>query len=178
MTERPQPSPEQLARLAALRQSRPTEVSPAGAPARAPQGSRRAKPAQLSKIVTAGVSTSLVLGLVTAMGWHASSTATADTAPTPQPAVGPITLVSAQPLADPGAVVTVTLPATPPPVVDPIIQPLGAAPATVPAATAPAPTTAAPAPVPVVIDVAVPAPQPAAQPASNGASNGQTKQSK
>lgn len=178
MTERPQPSPEQLARLAALRQARPTEVQHSSGPARAPQSSRRAKPAQMSKIVTAGLSTSLVLGLVTAMGWHANGTAGADNGTPSQPTLGPITLVSDQQVADPAAVVTVpaTLPATLPAVVDPITQPLGAAPATVPAT--PAPTTAAPAPVPVVIDVAVPAPQPAAQPASNGASNGTTKQSK
>lgn len=174
MTERPQPSSEQLARLAALRQARPTEVPHSSGIARVPQSSRRAKPAQMSKIVTAGLSTSLVLGLVTAMGWHANGSAGADNGTTPQPTLGPITLVSDQQVADPGAVVTV--PATQPAVVDPISQPVGATPVSVPAA--PAPTTAAPAPVPVVIDVAVPAPQAAAQPASNGASNGTTKQSK
>ena len=174
MTERAQPSPEQLARLAALRQSRPTEVSPSASPARTPQESRRAKPAQMSKIVTAGLSTSLVLGLVTAMGWHANGAAVSDNDTPPQPTLGPITLFTDQQVVDPAAVVTV--PATVPAAVEPITQPLGAAPAAVPAA--PTPTAAAPAPAPVVIDVAVPAPQPAAQPASNGASNGQTKQSK
>jgi hypothetical protein len=124
----------------------------------------------MSKIVTAGLSTSLVLGLVTAMGWHANGTVGADTGTTPQPTIGPITLVSDQQVVDPAAVVTV--PAPLPAAVEPIVQPLDAVPA------APTPTTAAPAPIPVVIDVAVPAPQPAAQPASNGASNGQTKQSK
>ena len=167
MTDRTQPSAEQLARLAALRQQRPVEVplTPAGTPA---SRSRRTKPAQLSKIVTAGLSTSLVLGLVTAMGWNATSTSASDTGSTPQPAVGPLVIAPSQPVADPVVPVgaPVTVPAT-----------IGAAPAaepvTVPVAVAP--TTA---PAPVVIDVAVPAPQPVAQPAPSGGSNGTTKQSK
>jgi hypothetical protein len=170
MTERPQPSEEQLARLAALRQQRPAEV--ALTPTVAPRSTRRTKPAQLSKIVTAGVSTSLVLGLVTAMGWSATSTGASDTGSTPLPAVGPIVLAPSQPLADPTVLITapVTVPA-----------PVGAAPAeatTVPVAVAPAAVPVTAAPAPVVIDVAVPAPQPVAQPASGGGSNGQTKQSK
>jgi hypothetical protein len=171
MTERPQPSAEQLARLAALRQPRPAEA--AGTAAVASPSPRRAKPAQLSKIVTAGLSTSLVLGLVTAMGWSAASTGASDTGSTPLPTVGPIVLAPAQPVADP--TVLITAPVT-------LSAPVGAAPAgepvVVPATAAPVAVPVTAAPAPVVIDVAVPAPQPVAQPAPSGGSNGQTKQSK
>ena len=170
MTDRPQPSPEQLARLAALRQQRPTEVPLTQAAT--PRSTRRTKPAQLSKIVTAGLSTSLVLGLVTVMGWSAT-TGASDTGSTPQPAVGPIVLAPTQPLADPTVLMTapVTVPASvgAAPAVEPTAVPVAAAPVTVPVTAAPAP---------VVIDIAVPAPQPVAQPAPSGGSNGQTKQSK
>ena len=171
MTDRPQPSPEQLARLAALRQQRPAAVPLAQAAT--PKSTRRAKPAQLSKIVTAGLSTSLVLGLVTVMGWSATTTGASDTGSTPQPAVGPIVLAPSQPLADPTVLMTapVTVPASvgAAPALEPTAVPVAAAPVTVPVAAAPAP---------VVIDIAVPAPQPVAQPAPSGGSNGQTKQSK
>ena len=170
MTDRPQPSPEQLARLAALRQQRPTEVPLTQAAT--PRSTRRTKPAQLSKIVTAGLSTSLVLGLVTVMGWSAT-TGASDSGSTPQPAVGPIVLAPSQPLADPTVLMTapVTVPASvgAAPAVEPAAVPVAAAPVTVPVTAAPAP---------VVIDIAVPAPQPVAQPAPSGGSNGQTKQSK
>ena len=170
MTDRPRPSPEQLARLAALRQQRPAAVPLAQAAT--PKSTRRAKPAQLSKIVTAGLSTSLVLGLVTVMGWSAT-TGASDTGSTPQPAVGPIVLAPTQPLADPTVLMTapVTVPALvgAAPAVEPTAVPVAAAPVTVPVTAAPAP---------VVIDIAVPAPQPVAQPAPSGGSNGQTKQSK
>jgi hypothetical protein len=174
MTERPQPSAEQLARLAALRQPRPAEVAEvAVTTAAASPSTRRAKPAQLSKIVTAGLSTSLVLGLVTAMGWSAASTGASDTGSTPLPTVGPIVLAPSQPVADPTvlitAPVTVPAPVAAAPAGEPVIVPAPAAPAAVPVTAAPAP---------VVIDVAVPAPQPVAQPAPSGGSNGQTKQSK
>jgi hypothetical protein len=174
MTERPQPSAEQLARLAALRQPRPAEVAEvAVTTAAASPSTRRAKPAQLSKIVTAGLSTSLVLGLVTAMGWSATSTGASDTGSTPLPTVGPIVLAPSQPVVDPTvlitAPVTVSAPVVAAPAGEPVIVPATAAPAAVPVTAAPAP---------VVIDVAVPAPQPVAQPAPSGDSNGQTKQSK
>jgi len=126
----------------------------------------------LSKIVTAGLSTSLVLGLVTVMGWSAT-TGASDSGSTPQPAVGPIVLAPSQPLADPTVLMTapVTVPASvgAAPAVEPTAVPVAAAPVTVPVTAAPAP---------VVIDIAVPAPQPVAQPAPSGGSNGQTKQSK
>ncbi|MEI6404086.1 MAG: hypothetical protein WCP59_18075 [Actinomycetota bacterium] len=170
MTDRPQLSPEQLARMAALRQQRPTEVPLTQAAT--PRSTRRTKPAQLSKIVTAGLSTSLVLGLVTVMGWSAT-TGASDSGSTPQPAVGPIVLAPSQPLADPTVLMTapVTVPASvgAAPAVEPTAVPVAAAPVTVPVTAAPAP---------VVIDIAVPAPQPVAQPAPSGGSNGQTKQSK
>ena len=171
MTDRLQPSPAQLARLAALRQPRPTEMPLTQAAT--PRSTRRTKPAQLSKIVTAGLSTSLVLGLVTVMGWSAATTVASDTGSTPQPAVGPIVLAPSQPLADPTVLMTapVTVPASvgAAPAVEPAAVPVAVAPVAVPVTAAPAP---------VVIDIAVPAPQPVAQPAPSGGSNGQTKQSK
>ncbi|MDP9463550.1 MAG: hypothetical protein M3P52_02905 [Actinomycetota bacterium] len=121
-------------RLAALRQ--PAE--------------KRRKPAHTSKILTAGLSTTALLGLVTAMGWQTGS---AQTTTLPEPAIQSAT---------PVAPVVPVVPVVP-------VMP----------ALATVPTTAAPVavPAPVVIPVAVPVAQVPVQISGGAASNTTTKAS-
>ena len=119
---------------------------------RAPSG-KRTKPANTSKILAAGLSTTALFGLVTAMGWPSGPGSVQATA-------APVTPViqAAAPAAIP-AVAATTAVVSPAPV-QPTVAPL------VPAAPV---VQAAPAPVavPIVIPVAVPVAQPAAQPAAS-----------
>ena len=146
-------SPSAAERLAALR-----------APSK-----ERGKPAHTWKILTAGMSTSAMFGLVAAMGWGGTAHSTA---------LPPDTAVQIVPSAPVATIPVATIPVTTTPVttvptagVTPTAAPvIPVIPATVP------PTTA----VPVVIPVAVPAPQ--AQPTQRSvtkkaASNTATKSS-
>lgn len=133
--------PRSAERLAALRPAPP----------------KRRKPAHTSKIMTAGISTTALLGLVTAMGWPTGTSNAQNTAQT-VPGTGAITPTAVQ--VAPVAAVAVALPAataaTVPVVVDTTVP---AAPATVQALVpATVPTTVAP--PRVVVPVAVPAAQP------------------
>ena len=97
---------------------------------------KRTAPALTSKVLSAGISTTALFGLVAAMGWPAS-TAT--------------TQVS-QPVATPTTQIAVATP------VAPTVAPL------VPATPAPVPADAVPTTIPVAIPAAQPAPQIPAQP--------------
>lgn len=132
-------------------------VSPAAAERlaalRAPS-KERGRPAHTWKILTAGMSTSAMFGLVAAMGWGGTAQSTAlppDTA---------VQIVPSAPVA--------TIPVATIPVATPVttVAPPGVTPAAAPVipATEP-PTTAAP----VAIPVAVPAPQ--AQPTKRSVTN-------
>lgn len=107
---------------------------------------KRQKPAHTSKIFTAGLSTTALLGMVAAMGWPSGSSAAQSSAPS---------------VPDPAAVTPVVfaLPSAPPTTAAPAPVTVPATAATVaPLVTLP-PTTPAPVVVtPAVIPVAVPAP--------------------
>ncbi len=120
---------------------------------------KRRQPAHTSKILTAGISTTALLGLVTAMGWQTA----AESAQTTSLATTQVAPVA------PAAPVT---PVTPVTAVAQTVVPLVSvvpAPATVPATAAPLA-----APAPVVIPVAVPVAQPPVQMTSGGAASNTT----
>ena len=124
---------ERLARLAAQRSG----------------GGSRQAPAQVSRIIAAGLSSSMVLGLVAVMGWTATSSEVDQPATVSPPAV-PATV----------APTLATIPQTPVSTGALTPDPSAAA-----APVAPAPTETAPAaaaPQPVVVELTVPAAQPAA----------------
>lgn len=105
-------------------------------------GSQRQVPAQASKIIAAGLSTSMILGLVAVMGWTAEAETTQS--PTPVPSTVPV----ATPIQ--------TAPATPTTVA------AGAASTEPSLAVVPAETATTVAPQPVVVELTVPQAQPAA----------------
>lgn len=132
--------PRSAERLAALRQ-----------PAQ-----KRRKPAHSSKIMTAGISTTALLGLITAMGWP-TGTGNAQSATQVAPVTDALTPV-AQVIQVPPLVPVV--PATTALVVPVVIDTtVAAAPAALPAVV-PETVPATVAPVPVVVPVAVPVAQP------------------
>ena len=132
------------------------------------QAQKRRKPAHTSKILTAGISTTALLGLVTAMGWP-TSVGNAQTAAPVAPDTTPLAqLLPITPAATP------TVPAV---VVAPSVAP---APATLPATLPPTvPATAAPVvtQAPVVIPVAIPVARPVVKKARRAVSNTVTKTS-
>ena len=119
---------------------------------RAPSG-KRTKPANTSKILAAGLSTTALFGLVTVMGWPTDAGSAQATAAPVAPIIQAAAPAAIPTLAAPTAVVS-------PAPVQPTVAPL------VPVAPA---VQAAPAPVavPIVIPVAVPVAQPAAQAAAS-----------
>jgi hypothetical protein len=114
---------------------------------------KRQMPAQASKIIAAGLSTSMILGLVAVMGWTAEAETSEQPAPAPVPLAPP-----AAPLLPP---VPSTTPAAPGSIVGAPEQPLAAV---LPVEPVPADTAPTAAPQPVVVELTVPQ----AQPASGG----------
>ena len=145
----PLPPPGAAERLAALR---------------APSAKRK-KPAHTSKVLTAGISTTALFGMVAVMGWQSTHGA-ASAAAAPEATVPVAPLV---PVVTPST--TIFVPTPVPSTVAPLAPAVTVAPVTA------APVTAAPVVVPVVIPVAVPAPAPQPKAAKAVKSNTATKSS-
>ncbi|MEP7113193.1 MAG: hypothetical protein ABI862_08005 [Ilumatobacteraceae bacterium] len=127
---------------------------------------KRAKPAHTSKVLSAGVSATALLGMVAVMGWQSGTGTAQSTAP-----VAPVAPVAQAvvPVAPALPVIATPAPTMPPVVVETTIAP------SVPVAVAPVPVPVTAAPV--VIPVAVPVAQPPVQRAAPAASNTTTKTS-
>jgi hypothetical protein len=186
MTEQRNSTPDQAARLAALRASKSGTNGDSNAGTTRRTTARR--PAHSAKILSAGLSSTAVLGMVAFMGWQANVKAQDALVSVPAPVVAAPTgtplvatpvaaiITPAAPLANAagsavmGALAAQLTPITPvagAPAVAPVApSPVSngqgsSAPAPVATQGTPAPATAAPAtttPAPVVIPVAVPAP--------------------
>jgi hypothetical protein len=140
-------------RLAALRSAAP----------------KRRKPAYNSKIMTAGLSTTAMLGMVAAMGW--SSVTSAQSVPLLVPATDELPSLDTTAVTDPATVppvaalaVTTTPPTMPPVTVAPLIaSPVDTAPINS-GPLSPVPLDTTPPTDPVVTDVVVPQAVPAPKP--------------
>ncbi|MFM2071859.1 MAG: hypothetical protein RLZZ623_2122 [Actinomycetota bacterium] len=175
MTEQRSSTPDQAARLAALR----TATSSANGGTNRRTTARR--PAHSAKILSAGLSSTAVLGMVAFMGWQANVKAQDALVSVPAPVVAAPTgtplvavpvaaiIAPAAPVANAagaavmGALAAQVTPITPLAASTPLAGSSGPAPvatqgtaAAAPATTSPAPATTSPAPI--VIPVAVPAP--------------------
>lgn len=117
---------------------------------------KRSRPANTSKILSAGLSTTAMFGLVTAMGWSSGAGSVQATAAPVAPIIQGAAAAAAPTVAAPTAVVS----AAP---VEPTVAPLVPVAPAQPAVPAPA----APVVVPVVIPVAVPVAQPRVQAAAS-----------
>jgi len=134
----------------------PTRTTPA-------KRAKRTKPAQTSKIITAGASATALFGMVAAMGWQAGTGAATSSPPVTAQSV------PAGPAVVDIPVVAVTVPT--------IAVPTTVVPAT-PVVTLPAATVPVATPAPVVVPVVVPVAKPVVKQVSNKrASNTVTKSS-
>ena len=159
MTDPLLPNPEISAsaaeRLAALRQPSTSK--------------KRQKPAHTSKVLTAGLSTTALLGMVAVMGWQ-SGTGTAQTSTSPTLAV------PTEQTAAPTPVTPTVAPLVPTPTT--VSGVIAVPPAPAPAATIPVPATLPVIQVPVVqVPVAVPAAQPPARTTAGRAQSNTTTKS-
>ncbi|HEX2783098.1 MAG TPA: hypothetical protein VHN36_05900 [Ilumatobacteraceae bacterium] len=127
------------------------------------QKRKRAKPARVSKIITAGASATALFTMVAAMGWQSSAGAAGGSVPIDPPTeTPPVELVV--PTAP-----TTTATTTPAPVV-PNVAPI-------PVAVVPVTTVPVAAPAPVVVPQAVPVTVPAKKKVTKHKSNTTTKTS-
>ncbi len=140
--------------------SRPPAHAERLAALRSPGQTKRQKPASSAKILSAGLSTTAMFGLVAAMGWPTGPGVAQSAAPVEQAVTSVAQAIPAQPAVAQAAPVVVAAQAV-------VAEPATTQPAPVPTAAAP-----------IVIPVAVPVAQAAAQrPAANAASNTTTKSS-
>ncbi len=165
MTE-PQPLPTPRADAAAPSSASATITRVASRP------TKRQRPAQAARILTAGLSTTAVIGLATTMAWsvsnaHSSAKPSADSGSATTLSVVPVSGVIssevnvevAQPVADTNPASIVTAAPADPLAVDPAAPPSPVDPVSTMAATiAPVPVAPVPQPAPAVVQVAVPTP--------------------
>lgn len=137
------------------------------APVAPQQKRKRAKPARVSKIITAGASATALFTMVAAMGWQSSAGAAGSSVPIDPPTeTPPVELVV--PTAP-----TTTATTTPAPVVPNVVPNV----APIPVAVVPVTTVPVAAPAPVVVPQAVPVTVPAKKKVTKHKSNTTTKTS-